>query len=103
MNFSTVDPVKCPRLHAALQREASVRGPGWAQVAEFRRTGDLDSADRLVRKLLGVKNPPMSEETKEKLREWNEAHKDEIRDRRKHERDVRRRTKALLVTGGKRR
>jgi CHASE3 domain sensor protein len=103
MNPSTVDPVKCPRLHAALRREVEARQGGWAKVAELRRAGDLDAADRLVRRLLGVQGAPMSEETKEKLREYTEAHKDEIRDRRKHERDVQRRTRALLVTGGKRR
>lgn len=43
----------------------------------------------------------MSEETKEKLREYNETHKEEIKARRDQEREVRRRTLALLQTGGK--
>jgi CHASE3 domain sensor protein len=95
-----VDPVKCPTLHAALKRaELRYLDEGWARVVQLRREGNQDAADRLVRKLLGVQGPPMSEETKEKLRLWNEEHKEEIQERKRTEREIRRRTIALLTTG----
>lgn len=100
MRSRDVDPVKCPTLYAALKR-AEVRyiDEGWARVVELRRTGQDGSAERLIRKLLGVQGPPMSEETKEKLRRWNEEHKEEIQERKKTEREIRSRTIALLTTG----
>jgi hypothetical protein len=103
MRSSDIDPVKCPRLHAAIKRTEERGGSreGWARVVAFRAAGDQDAADRLVRKLLGVQGPPMSEETKAKLREYNEAHREEIKARRAQEREVRERTLALLKTGGK--
>lgn len=102
MKLSDVDPVKCPRLYAALERGLDRQYNGWAHVVELRREGQLDAADRLVRKLLGVQGPPMSEETKEKLRLYNEEHKEEIKARRQQEAETRRRTIALLTTGKKR-
>lgn len=103
MKLSSIDPVKCPHLYAAVKRmEERQQGgsrEGWARVVELRAAGVQDAADRLVRKLLGIQGPPMSEETKEKLREYNEAHKDEIKARRVQEREIRQRTIALLTTG----
>lgn len=96
MNPSNVDPVKCPRLYAALQRMKDAAREGWLKVSELRKAGDTDAASRLSRKLLGVKNPPMTEEKKAELKAYNETHKDEIKERRHHEREVRRRTMALL-------
>lgn len=101
MKLSDVDPVKCPHLYAALQRGLDHQYNGWAHVVELRREGKEDSADRLVRKLLGVQGPPMSEETKEKLRKYSEDHKEEIKARRHQEAETRRRTLALLTTGGR--
>lgn len=103
MKLSNVDPIKCPRLYAKLKALEEQRQAGWGKVAELKRTGDTDAAAKLSRKLLGIQGPPMSEETKEKLRAYNEANKEEIRERRRREREVRRRTLALLKTGGKRR
>lgn len=97
-----VDPVRCPTLHRALERMVARRkaaGGGWARVVEFRAAGDMNAADRLVRKLLGVQGPPMSEETKAKLRAYEEEHREDIRLRRKQRQEVRRRTVALLTTG----
>lgn len=96
MNHSDVDPVKCPRLYAALQRTRDAARDGWMKVSELRKAGDTDAASRLVRKLLGVQSPPMTEEKKAELKAYNEAHKDEIKDRRRQEREVRRRTMAML-------
>lgn len=100
MRSKDVNPEKCPHLYAALRR-AEVRyiDEGWARVIELRRSGQEGAADRLVRKLLGVQGPPMSEETKEKLRRWNEEHAEEIRARKQQERETRQRTIALLTTG----
>jgi DNA polymerase III delta prime subunit len=96
-----VDPVKCPRLHAALVRMEARENEGWKRVVELRRTGQDGSASRLVRKLLGVQGEPMSEETKEKLRQYNEEHAEEIKERKQQEREIQRRTIALLTTGKK--
>lgn len=100
-----VDPKRCPTLHRALSRsrEQAPGREGWARVVELRRAGEEDAAGRLVRKLLGIQGPPMSEEIKEKLRRYSEEHKEEIKERRRVEREVRERTLALLATGGKRR
>jgi len=101
MRPSDIDPVKCPTLFRKAQEMQGRRGEGWGRVVALRAAGEQDAAERLVRKLLGVQGPPMSEETKEKLREYNETHKEEIKARREQEREVRRRTLALLRTGGK--
>jgi hypothetical protein len=92
-----VDPVKCPRLHAALVRQEERERDGWARVAELRRRGEDGAASRLVRN----KGEPMSEETKEKLRQYNEEHAEEIKARKEQEKEVRARTIALLTTGNK--
>jgi CHASE3 domain sensor protein len=99
MRSRDIDPVKCPSLHAALRRAEERAGDGWARVVELRRSGQDEAAGRLVRKLLGVQGPPMPEEVKEKLRQYNEEHKDEIKERQQQKREVRRRTITLLTTG----
>jgi hypothetical protein len=99
MKLSDVNPKKCPYLYAALKRGLDRQYDGWARVVELRQSGQEDAAGRLVRKLLGVQGPPMSEETKEKLRQYSEEHAEEIRERRKSEAQIRRRTLALLTTG----
>lgn len=96
-----VDAARFPSLHRALSRISNEQREGWTRVAAMRRAGDLDSADRLARKLLGVQGPPMSEETKAKLREYNETHKEEIQERRRQESEVRRRTLDILTPKGK--
>ena len=101
-----VDARKCPALHRAL--EASARWlreerAEWVRVAELRVAGQSETADRVARKLLGVQGPPMPEEKKAELREWREAHKEEIAERAKLKRLLRRRTLALLTTGRRRR
>jgi hypothetical protein len=92
-----VDPLRFPILHRCmtLLLERS-RGP-WAKVVELRASGQMDAADRAARRAMGVKTEPMSEETKEKLRAYNEEHKDEIKERRDQERIVRQRTRAIMA------
>ena len=97
MNPSNVDPVKCPRLYAKLKALEEQRQAGWGKVTELKRTGDTDAAGKLSKKLLGVKTTPMTPERKAELKEYNEIHKDEIKDRRRQEREVRKRTVALLT------
>lgn len=96
-----VDPLKYPSLYRSLTRSLQSR-EAWKRVIELRRAGQDEAAGRLVRKLLGIQGPPMSEETKEKLRQYNEEHKDEIKARREQRIAVRRRTLALLTTGKRR-
>jgi hypothetical protein len=79
----TVDPKKSPTLARCLARGRAVEDKEWSRVVEFRRQGKDDSADRLAKKLLGVQGPPMTEETKAKLRRYSEEHKEEIEARRK--------------------
>jgi hypothetical protein len=73
-----VDATRCPRLHAALTRGLVRVRSEWDRVVDLRRAGDLDKADRVAARLLGVKGEPMDEETKAKLRAYAEEHKDEI-------------------------
>jgi hypothetical protein len=101
VKLSTVDPIKYPSLYAALKRGTEAIREGWQKVSDLRQAGHNDAANRLARKLLGVQGEPMSEETKEKLRRYNEEHKEEIQERRKQERATLERTKALLRTGNK--
>jgi predicted metal-binding protein len=103
MRSKDIDPVKCPHLYRAIKRMEERNGSleAWARVVALRTAGQQDAAERLVRKLLGVQGPPMSEETKEKLRQYNEAHKEEIKTRRERDREIRKRTIALLTTGKK--
>lgn len=104
MGISNVDPVKCPRLYAALQRERERREAAWKRVQELRQEGRDQSAHRVVKKILGVKKgPPMSEDKKEELAQWKEEHKDDIKQRKQQEREIRQRTIALLTTGKKKR
>lgn len=94
-----VDAQKCPHLYRALVRGRALVRDEWKRVVELRRAGQVDEADRLVRRLLGIQGPPMTEEKKAELRAWKEEHKDEIKGREKQRREVRQRTLALLKTG----
>lgn len=100
VSLSHVDPEKCPRLYAALKRERDRRDAAWKKVHDLRREGRDQSAQRVVKGILGVKKgPPMSDDKKEQLAEWKEEHKEEIKDRKDQEREIRKRTIALLTTG----
>lgn len=74
----------------------------WTKVVELRASGEEDAAGRLVRKILGVQGPVMDEETKEALRAWREAHKEEIKERDRRKRGIRARTLELLAAGRRR-
>lgn len=103
MRSKDVDPVKCPKLHAALLRNEEREAAEWTRVAELRKIGRDGSARRLVKKILGVKKgPPMTDEKKETLAQWKEEHKEEIAERKQQEREIRQRTIALLTTGKRR-
>jgi len=98
-----VDATKYPRLHAALERGRTKQRERWERVQELRRAGLDGSAERLAKRLLGVKSKkgPMTEEKKEYLAQWKEEHKDDIKQRKQSEREIRQRTLALLKTGTK--
>lgn len=68
----------------------------WTKVAELRRAGDGDAADRLARRAMGIKSEPMSEETKEKLRLWKEEHAAEIQARKDLDALTKARTRAIM-------
>ncbi len=103
MRSKDVDPVKCPVLYAKLLRQEQKADADWKRIAELRKSGQDGSARRMVKKVLGVKKgPPMTEEKKATLADWKEQHKDEIKERKQQEREIRRRTIALLTTGKKR-
>lgn len=95
-----VDPQRCPTLHRALTSmlERGHSQGDWAKVVELRAKGDLETAGRIARRAMGVAPEPMDEETKMKLRAHAEEHKDEIKEKHKQEREIRRRTIALLTT-----
>lgn len=88
-----VDPRRCPALARSLERGLHWRRE-WARVVELRAKGRGEAADRLARRLMGVKGPPMDEETKRKLREYGRTHRAEIRERRRLRRVLRRRVES---------
>lgn len=55
----------------------------WNEVMELRKNGQHDKADKKANILMGIKPMPMSDETKEKLRVYNETHKAEIKQKQK--------------------
>lgn len=100
-----VDPKRCPTLHRALSRmiECQRAEGDWARVVELRANGEFDAADRIARRAMGVKSEPMSEEAKEKLREYRETHAEEIKARAKQKRAIKARTRAIMVAPKRRR
>lgn len=95
-----VDATKYPRLHAALERSRTKIRAQWERVQELRRKGLDGTAERLVKKLLGVKpkHGPMTAEKKAELAKWKREHAEEIKQRKQTEREIRQRTLALLKT-----
>lgn len=98
-----VDPVKYPTLHARLEASRAKVRQKWERVQELRRAGLDGSAERLAKRLLGVKSKkgPMTEEKKEYLAQWKAEHAEEIKQRKQTEKEIRQRTLALLKTGTK--
>jgi len=68
----------------------------WKKVTELRRAGDDDQADKLVRKILGIKGPEMPEHIKEQLRQYQREHREEQYARKKLKRLERRLAKRRL-------
>ena len=92
-----VDGAKFPALRRALERGrdlAAKERDGWARVAELRRAGQGQAADRLVKDLLGVKGDPMPEDVKAVLRAKRAAMTDDEkraeREKRKADRVIKR-------------
>lgn len=71
---------------------------GWQEVVNLRLAGEYEAADRKTRKLLGV-NTPMTEEDKQKLKEYYEEHKEEIKIRAKAKRQAKKRQQELMKSG----
>lgn len=85
-----VDRKKCPTLHRCLELGSQSSREAWQKVVTLRLSGQGAAADREIRKILGIKGEPMDEETKAKLREYNEAHKEEIKEAKRQRRVDRR-------------
>lgn len=85
------------RTVAVLKDHGCAAREDWARVTLLKRQGKSDSADRLARRLLGVKGEPMDLETKERLRRWKEDHAEEIKARNEVERQARERLQALMA------
>jgi hypothetical protein len=69
----------------------------WARVMDLRREGHDETANRVARRLLGVKGDPMNEETKEKLRRWKEEHAEDIKAKQELKRQTEERLKAITA------
>lgn len=69
--------------------------PRWAAVAALRRAGQGQMADKIARRIMGVKGPEMPEATKEKLQVHYDENREEILQKRKEKRAARRRAIAL--------
>lgn len=90
-----VDAAKCPALHRSLEagaarlREARSK---WARVMELRAAGCEAEAAGLVKRLLGVqaKKAPMTPEKLEYLERYKREHKDEILQKLRRKRALRR-------------
>lgn len=68
----------------------------WQEVVTARRAGEADKADRLVKKILGITGPPMTEEKKAELRAYREEHKEELAERARFKRQTESRAKQLI-------
>lgn len=69
----------------------------WEEVITARRAGENDKADRLVKKILGITGPPMTEEKKAELRAYREEHKEELAEKARLKRQTESRTKQLIA------
>jgi hypothetical protein len=65
-------------------------GRRWARVAELRSAGRDDEADGLVSRILGRKGPPMTAEARAALRAYEAGHREEINEKRRRRRVLRR-------------
>ena len=97
-----VDPKRFPALHRSLTRGLAGREK-WAQVAELRKAGEYEKADKLAAELLGVQKEPMTEEKREYLDSYRETHKEEIAAKRRERAERRKRLKELAKAGRRRR
>ncbi len=93
---------KYPSLHRSLQQGAAPyrkERADWLRVSTLRAKGRPEQAQRIARRLMGIEGPPMSEEVKAKLKQYNLEHADEIRQRREQKAALRHRTKEILKKG----
>ena len=89
---------KYPHLHRALEaglKDYRKDRVDWERVSTLRQKGKTETAYRIARRILGVQGPPMTEETKAKLRQYGIDNADAIAERRKQRQLLRKRTKEL--------
>lgn len=94
----------CPACQTSgLKSVASLKAHGcaavadWARVSLLRQKGEDNAAERLARRLLGIRGEPMSEEAKEKLRVYKEEHAEEIKAREEIKKSARKRLEVLVA------
>jgi hypothetical protein len=98
-----VSPTRYRHLHAALERGlriAQAERARWGRVVSLRAGGVDGQAERLARKLLGVQGPPMTQETRAKLREYAKAHREDIAARNRQKRLLKRRMRVYAARAG---
>lgn len=94
-----IDAKRCPHLAAALERGTGRLRQGWVRVYEARQAGHIERASRIAARLLGVQGETMSDEKKEELRAYYEAHKEEIAAKRRAKVAAARRMRMVLRSG----
>jgi hypothetical protein len=74
----------------------------WARVIEHREAGRPETADRVAKRLLGVKSDPMSEDRREYLEQYRKDHAEEIKARAKATRAARKRLRQIMKARSRR-
>jgi len=97
MNYTNlVDKNKCPALYRSLERwliSEREKLEKWKKHYESMREGNFDKASKIYRDIMGIFGEPMTEDVKQRLREWNEEHKEEIKLKNKMRREIKARYK----------
>ena len=85
-----VDKNKHPELYNAIERSLDWRKT-WQQIVDYKKEGKHAKAEKLRLQSLGLWEP-MTDEAKEKLRQYGIDHKEEIDARRKMKQEIKKRT-----------
>jgi hypothetical protein len=74
-----------PQLKAHHKSDECRHKDPWFKIIEARQAGKQGLVDKLIRKALGI-SKPMSEATKERLKEYNKENRDDVKLKRKQKR-----------------
>ena len=78
MTCGTCEKFRTKKVGELLDHSKTCRSGDWAKVVEARRAGNIDTADRIARRAMGVKAPPMSDADRERLKQYQAEHGPEI-------------------------